>query len=242
MQWPPGYVIHSCNPWTDPDVLPPPYNKPVVEDGDCSQIVMGYEDLVFDINPPVFKKNLRKWTVLDGCIYNPNDWDPVGIWEHTQVIKIVPEYPPLIWCPNDTIVTADGDCSGGYVNLLPATGSSDCGADVIITNHSPYAILGGADASGHYTLGFVPVKAEFTGLSEFNMPGLTEDYFGMHEISHGKISSVWFDTEPLTAARSFFTLNFRALESLDTESLLELNTRSTQALAYNSDGVEHIVS
>lgn len=157
ISWPPDYIIHSCNPWTDPDELPPPYDKPVVDDGDCSQIVMGYEDLVFDINPPACKKILRKWTVLDWCIYNPNDWDPVGIWEHTQVIKIVPENPPLIWCPNDTTVSAGGDCSGGYVNLPPATGSTDCGADVIITNHSPYAIFGGADASGHYPLGTTKV-------------------------------------------------------------------------------------
>jgi hypothetical protein len=153
ISWPPDYIIHSCDPWTDPDDLPPPYDKPVVYDSDCSQIVMGYEDLVFDINPPACKKILRKWTVLDWCIYNPNDGYPVGIWEHTQVIKITPENPPLIWCPNDTVVTADGDCSGGYVSLPPATGSSDCGSDVIITNKSPYSISGGANASGHYPLG-----------------------------------------------------------------------------------------
>jgi len=151
--WPPDYNIHDCNPWTDPDDLPPPYDKPVVYDGDCSQIVMGYEDLVFDINPPACKKILRRWTVLDWCVYNPNDWDPEGIWEHTQIIKILPEDPPQIWCPSDTVVTADGDCSGGYVSLPLATGSTDCGADVIITNHSSYANHGGADASGHYPLG-----------------------------------------------------------------------------------------
>jgi len=153
ISWPQDYTIHDCSPWTDPEDLPPPYDKPVVNEGSCAQIVMGYEDQVFEINPPACIKILRKWTVLDWCIYDPNDWYPTGKWEHTQIIKITPENPPQIWCPNDTVVTAGGDCSGGYVELPPATGLSDCGADVIITNHSQYATHGGADASGHYPLG-----------------------------------------------------------------------------------------
>ena len=159
INWPPDYIIHDCYPGgTDPEDLPPPYDKPVVDDSqsECSQIMMGYDDMVFDISPAC-TKILRKWTVIDWCQYDPNDWHPTGIWEHTQLIKIKPENPPTIWCPSDITVSADGTCNGTYVHVPPATGMSDCGADVIITNHSPYADSHGADASGYYPFGTTKV-------------------------------------------------------------------------------------
>lgn len=164
IDWPPDYIIHDCNPWTDPEDLPPPYDFPVIhENSSCSQVIYTYEDLVFDINPPACKKILRKWTVIDWCTYDPNSgYGNQGIWKHTQIIKIVPTNPPVINCPEDITASAGGNCDGAYVSIPPATGSSDCGANVIITNHSPYATHHGADASGFYPLGvtWVTFKAE----------------------------------------------------------------------------------
>ncbi|HLF64063.1 MAG TPA: T9SS type A sorting domain-containing protein [Saprospiraceae bacterium] len=157
IQWPPDYILHSCNPQTDPDDLPPPYDHPVLNYGDCSQLLTNYEDLIFNINPPACKKILRKWTVIDWCLFDPNSYDPIGIWTHTQIIKITPANPPIIWCPGDTTVSAGADCTGGHVSLPDAYGSSDCGAGVIITNNSPYAYNHGANASGNYPLGTTKV-------------------------------------------------------------------------------------
>jgi hypothetical protein len=155
--WPHDYTIHSCSPATDPDDLPPPYDYPQFEDNDCSQLMYNYDDQVFPLNPPACKKILRKWTVIDWCQYDPNDYHPQGIWHHTQIIKIAPEHPPVIECPPDMTVSAGGDCTGGHVTIPKATGSSDCGAGVIIKNHSPYAYSDGADASGFYPLGTTKV-------------------------------------------------------------------------------------
>lgn len=163
--WPPDYIIHDCLPGgTDPDDLPPPYDYPVVQDygAECASVMYNYEDQVFDINPPACTKILRKWTVIDWCSYNPNDWHPTGIWHHTQIIKIVPESPPVINCPEDVTASSGFDCSWTYVSIPPATGMSDCSANVIISNLSPYADSNGADASGNYPPGvtWVTFKAE----------------------------------------------------------------------------------
>ena len=159
IHWPYDYTIHSCDPQVDPEDLPPGYDYPTIDGGgaSCTQILYSHDDLVFNINPPACIKVLRKWTVIDWCSYDPNHWPPQGIWEHTQIIKIKPENPPMIWCPGDTLVSAGADCTAGYVQLPAAFGSSDCGADVQITNNSPYAFSNGADASGHYPLGTTTV-------------------------------------------------------------------------------------
>ena len=159
IHWPPDYTISDCTPSTDPEDLPPPYDFPVVDDSDadCAQIMMNYEDLVFEISPPACIKILRKWTVIDWCQYDPNAWNPQGIWKHTQVIKVVPENPPTLTCPDDVTASSGGDCYTGFVHIPPATGMADCGADVIITNNSPYAVSNGADASGNYPLGTTKV-------------------------------------------------------------------------------------
>lgn len=162
ISWPPNYTIHSCSPSTDPEDLPPPYDRPVVNDygNPCVQIMINYTDQVFDINPPACIKILRKWTVIDWCTYDPNDYYPSGIWQYTQIIKIVPETPPVIHCPPDTTISAGADCTGGHVQLPKATGFSACNAGVTIKNNSPYAYHHGADASGFYPLG--TTKVTFT--------------------------------------------------------------------------------
>jgi len=66
--------------------------------------------------------------------------------------------PPSIVCPADMTFDATGpDCSGGYVTLPPATATSECGGPITITNDSPYAVSGGADASGSYPVGSTTV-------------------------------------------------------------------------------------
>jgi hypothetical protein len=158
IQWPPNYTIHDCTPHTDPGDLPHPYDFPVLnEDNSCAQLMVGFDDLVFEMNPPACIKILREWTVIDWCQYDPNSYHPSGIWKHTQVIKVVPENPPSIECPDDMVATANADCSGGWVDLPPVTGMGDCGAGVSITNNSPYAVSNGADASGLYPLGITTI-------------------------------------------------------------------------------------
>ncbi len=156
--WPPDYTTHSCNPETDPEDLPAPYDYPVFDGGGtCSQLLYSHSDKVFNINPPACKKIVRTWTVIDWCVYDPNAYNPEGIWEYTQIIKIAPASPPVVGCPADTTVSAGADCTGGHVNLPNAYGTSDCGSGAIITNNSPYAYNHGPNASGNYPIGTTKV-------------------------------------------------------------------------------------
>ena len=157
--WPPDYTTGECGANVDPDYLPAPYNGPVLPDVDCANLMVTYDDLVFDIAPPACKKILRKWVVLDWCVYDPNGpWPNKGKYEHTQVIKIIPSESPTIYCPDDITVSANDNCSGAYVNIPPATAEGPCGSNVHIINTSPYADQNGADASGFYPKGETWVK------------------------------------------------------------------------------------
>lgn len=152
INWPPNYTSDDCNGSLDPDDLPPPYNYPTYDNVDCSMIMIGHEDLVFDFGGGC-KKILRKWSVVDWCTYNPNYPYGGGRWEYTQVLKIKPDGSLLLDCPDDITISAGANCSGTYVTIPPATGTGACGSGVNVTNNSPYASAGGANASGHYPYG-----------------------------------------------------------------------------------------
>jgi len=159
INWPPDYTTNECNGYTDPDQLPAPFNGPILPDVDCANLMVTYNDLVFDIAPPACKKILRKWVVLDWCVYDPNGpWPTKGKYEHTQIIKVIPGDPPTITCPEDITVSSGDDCSGVYVNIPPAVAEGSCGASAHITNNSPYASQNGANASGFYPKGETWVK------------------------------------------------------------------------------------
>lgn len=156
--WPPDYTVTGCQYGTDPNDLPPPYNKPTWWAPDCSQLMYTYYDEVFYPHniPGVCKKILRHWKVIDWCIYNvDNPWSQ-GQWTCTQLIKIMDGYPPTINCPGNVVVDAGPNCSGSYVHIPPATSSDPCGS-TYITNNSPYDVYGGADASGYYPPGTTKV-------------------------------------------------------------------------------------
>ena len=69
------------------------------------------------------------------------------------MITITDDEAPVITCPAD--ITANlftADCSGTYVNVLPAF-ATDCDTQLSITNDSPYADAAGENASGTYPPG-----------------------------------------------------------------------------------------
>ncbi len=161
IHWPPNYMTDNCGADLHPDDLPAPYNYPTYDDIDCSIIMVGFDDLVFDFGGGC-KKILRTWSILDWCTYNPNYPNAGGRWDYTQVLKIKPVGGLTLDCPADVTVSAGPNCSGTYVSIPPATGIGACGSSVNVTNNSPYANSGGANASGHYPFGttYVTFNAE----------------------------------------------------------------------------------
>lgn len=122
--WPWDYTADACLYGVEdvnPDVIPPPYNKPTIpgynNGSSCSLLGIAYEDLVFTFNDGACKKILREWTVIDWCKYQANNPWSDGIWKHTQVIKLMNSNPPS-WvhgCPDHVVVDGfEPYCQGRF--------------------------------------------------------------------------------------------------------------------------------
>ncbi len=152
IDWPENYTIEECGASLHPDSLPASFAKPIVQDTGCSVISINYEDQQFDAAYPACFKILRKWQVMDWCVYDPNDPDPEGIFEFNQILKVTDSEAPVLTCPGDIAVPVTNSCTEAYVDV-PTIEAFDCSPKVRITNNSPYADSAGPDASGTYPIG-----------------------------------------------------------------------------------------
>lgn len=144
IQWPPDTTFNTCNPDLNPNNLPPPYNRPRFTADSCAMVVVGHTDDRFDVSFPACYKIFRKWTVMDWCTNQQ--------WTHVQKLIVMDNTSPVITCPGNITAPASANCTATMVTIPPAT-ATDCDPNVKITNNSPYATSGGADASGVYPVG-----------------------------------------------------------------------------------------
>ncbi len=158
--WPKDYTTTNCVSdinTLDPENLPVTYNEPHVFESNCSMIGVSHHDKLLDLNAPACFKIIRTWKVIDWCQFDPNSNSTVGYWEYNQVIRVVDEEAPVIAGPADVLVdNFTSNCGAQYVDIVVAT-ATDCANNVTITNDSPYAVAGGADASGSYPNGTTTV-------------------------------------------------------------------------------------
>ena len=118
--WPTDKSINGCSDQVDPSIT----GRPEYLNRDaCNQPISSHEDLVFNYVEGVCYKILRKWTVIDWCTYNPVD--TLGIWYHTQVIKVSNTEPPTFTssCTNQVFCITDG-CS--LTTTLEASATDLC--------------------------------------------------------------------------------------------------------------------
>ncbi|MAT53016.1 MAG: hypothetical protein CMN32_00945 [Saprospirales bacterium] len=146
--WPWDYTTDECDPALDPEDLPAGYQEPVVYDGPCDHIAVTYTDQLLPTNFPACFKILRKWIVIDWCQYDPNIPGSPGYWEHTQILKVVDNTPPVLTCPADTVVISlDPNCGFGPVALDEAT-ADDCSTEFAWNTQTDYDSDGSIDAVG----------------------------------------------------------------------------------------------
>ncbi|KXK18427.1 MAG: HYR domain-containing protein [Saprospiraceae bacterium] len=128
--------------------------------------------LKFDVYPKVFTCADRGYNDVTVTVT-----DEAGNKETVKTFIIVDDNtgccgpdttnPPVLTCPGDVVIDAQSaDCSGAFVDLAPATATSDCNGAVNITNNSPYATSHGANASGVYPIGTTVVT--FTAVDYCN--------------------------------------------------------------------------
>lgn len=153
INWPENVDLEGCNPNTHPDALPAGHDRPSYNYTPCSIIGTNWKDKVFEFGPGCYKI-VREWTVIDCCTFNPINGN--GSWNHFQVINVTSGDTPVLGCP-DNVEVSTTNCYFGTVDIPDLEVSQNCALGVMITNDSPYAYEGGANASGEYPIGTTEV-------------------------------------------------------------------------------------
>lgn len=161
----PNDYFSDRNCMSKPQLKPDTTGKPTIIGADnCSNIVTTYDDLVFTLDPDACLKILRKWVVIDWCVWNPNTSNSPGYWSWTQVIKITNSVPPTFKsnCQNRTVDVFGPGCRGDV--SLVASATDDCTDSTnLVWDHKvdlfndgiadPAYNGPGKDASGNYPVG-----------------------------------------------------------------------------------------
>jgi len=155
--WPEDYTVTTCGGATDPDDLPEGFDRPEFVGLGCAETGVNYNDDFYDVAFPGCYKILREWVVIDWCEYDPENPGAGGRFTDIQVIKVEDENKPVLECPENRTVGINAQCGDTYVEMPEAT-ADDCNANLLITNESPFAESGGADASGIYPMGTTVVE------------------------------------------------------------------------------------
>jgi len=101
VRWPCDIEITTC-----PDVLTNT-GEPQIFADPCNIIGVTYVDTKFEFTEGACYKILREWTVIDWCQYNSGTG--YGLWNYTQVIKVVDHQGPVFIepCVNQVLCNLD---------------------------------------------------------------------------------------------------------------------------------------
>ncbi|MFQ5446891.1 MAG: HYR domain-containing protein [Saprospiraceae bacterium] len=146
--FPDDILTYECQPDTDPSVT----GEPIVSGSDCEQLQITHTDYLFYTAEPACYKLIRNWAIINWCVYQPNDPEGAGFWDHTQVIEVRDSMPPVMTCPpNMTVGIQNAGCET-YI-LVPLPTVDDCSGEVVMLNDSPFAQSNEGSAGGVYPLG-----------------------------------------------------------------------------------------
>lgn len=114
-------------------------SKPTWVAGPCDMIGYSLKADTFYFEGNACMKILRHWTVMNWCVYNPNEPNTGGIYYHTQVVKIIDNEKPVLGSCEplsfeiDDHLDADGDgniCEKRNLKLTQtATDQGQCASD-----------------------------------------------------------------------------------------------------------------
>ncbi len=148
IEFPKDILTYQCNPNLDTSVT----GIPKVIGRDCEQLQVTSTDYFFYTAQPACFKLLRKWAVINWCVFQPNDPSKGGFWEHTQVIEVRDTIAPVLTCPTNLMVEIQSAQCEAFVNV-PLPTVNDCSKAMTFTNISAYASSKSGSASGTYPIG-----------------------------------------------------------------------------------------
>ena len=167
VQFPPDITIDTCPDDTGDT------GAPIILDDDCELVAINYEDLELTIQGEACFKIIRKWTLINWCVYDdtqtptnggiplplPNTFrDNDGYFYYEQTIKVIDQDAPTVDMPTPDPCDYTDGCEG-FVELI-AIGSDDCSSElqyewsINAFGEGVTIITGdGEDASGVYPYG-----------------------------------------------------------------------------------------
>ncbi len=123
IEWPKDISVIGCSSqtesvYTGEPVLPPP--------GPCYDLTLTFEDEIIYDDPEACHKILRRWTVADWCIYDPDEGKTSGLLEYEQTILVLDEDAPDFFnCQDRYFCNSSPDC-GNFTPDLTIIASDDC--------------------------------------------------------------------------------------------------------------------
>ncbi len=123
VEWPKDYVTTGCG----LSAAPAAAGQPVIKSDDCDVIAVNFTDTNLPSQGQGCAKILRKWIVIDWCIYKSNINPAPGYWEYSQLITINNVEPPTFSAtyPDVTINADKGACASGSGTFTFAA-TDDC--------------------------------------------------------------------------------------------------------------------
>jgi len=107
-----------------------PNENPTWVSGPCDVVGVSKTDQVFETDTKSCYEILRHFTVVNWCIHVPGT--SVGIWYHTQVIKIEDPSRPVIKNCDQVILGTDFECSATFKLSNSAIDISPCGQQKLL--------------------------------------------------------------------------------------------------------------
>jgi len=120
--------MDDCGKGLHPDSLPAPYNYPTFSQDFCADLFLGFEDEEFERVQGACFKIFRTWSLIDWCVYDPDNPQLGGIWTHRQELVVMDSQGPDMTCIPNIIVDADANCVAQIQIDTPAV--TDCSPDI----------------------------------------------------------------------------------------------------------------
>ncbi len=141
LEFPDDIIAYSCFEVSEnPNLLLPAYSgiptlngEPIFGDHYCEVFVGYWDETAIDANCPTNYTILRHWLVLDQCLPYEEGVNPV---RHVQLIQVLDDEQPDIYCPDDMVVSTDPWFCYATVNLPPPVIEDACSQLVSYTVHS----------------------------------------------------------------------------------------------------------
>ena len=105
----------------------PDFNAEILSKGACDLVGVNLVSDTFDIDNDACFKIFNQWKVINWCTYDPDAADPKGIWEYTQVVKVVDDVAPVISsCQDLTYPIVNENCEQSEIILTASATDNSC--------------------------------------------------------------------------------------------------------------------